>query len=168
MAGGSRSLAQLSHVVTVLTGGEHDGWQPPASSSGPFEVLEATIESIQAALLGGMLTSRVLVELYLKRIYAYNGQSCHYPEGLLGAGVEPVPESGRLNALSTINSINIDVQILPFGCVFPDLDNYIFDFVVKTMTPLVFSLVRLLLTIIIHRPLRCRNRKTPFAFRTGI
>jgi hypothetical protein len=74
-----------------------------SSGGGGFELIECTIADIQDALRAGSLTCVELVNMYLKRIKAYNGQSCHYPNGLLGDEVELVPSSGQLNALATLN-----------------------------------------------------------------
>ena len=38
--------------------------------------------------------------------------------------------------LSTFERINIPIKFLPFGCTFPRLDNYMFDLVLQTATPL--------------------------------
>ena len=51
------------------------GFKWPIKST---EVLECTIESIQSALKAGSLTCVQLVELYLARIKAFNGQSVRY------------------------------------------------------------------------------------------
>jgi Asp-tRNA(Asn)/Glu-tRNA(Gln) amidotransferase A subunit family amidase len=92
---------RLRHVARVLnqtsTGPELQGL------GDTFELQEATIESIQTALKVGALTCVDLVEMYLKRIATYNGQSCRYPHGLLGDDVELVANSGQLNALLTLN-----------------------------------------------------------------
>ena len=45
---------------------------------GSFALEECTIESIQSALKAGSLTCVQLVELYLARIKAFNGQSVRY------------------------------------------------------------------------------------------
>lgn len=37
-------------------------------------------------------------------------------------------------------SINIPINVLPFGCVFPDVDNFYFELVLTTTVPLVFVL----------------------------
>ena len=74
-----------------------------SSHSGGFELIECTIDGIQDALRAGALTCVDLVKMYLERIKAYNGQSCRYPNGLLGDEVELVPNSGQLNALATLN-----------------------------------------------------------------
>jgi hypothetical protein len=33
-------------------------------------------------------------------------------------------------------TVNLNLQILPFGCMFPSLDTYVFFFVLKTLVPL--------------------------------
>ena len=38
--------------------------------------------------------------------------------------------------LSSFERINIPIKLLPFGCTFPSLDNYMFDLVLQTATPL--------------------------------
>ena len=38
--------------------------------------------------------------------------------------------------LSIFERINIPIKFLPFGCSFPSLDNYMFDLVLQTATPL--------------------------------
>jgi amidase len=60
---------------------------PQISAQGPpFEIMEATIPELQAALATGKVTSRELVDLYLARITAYDQQG------------------PRLNAISVINA----------------------------------------------------------------
>src|SRR5712692_7145469 len=62
--------------------------QTPGSSAGPaaFHLMEATIDDVRAAFKSKQITCRQLVELYLKRIEAYD-------------------KSGpRLNAVQTVNS----------------------------------------------------------------
>eukprot|EP00900_Chrysochromulina_parva_P018460 jgi/Chrpa1/26615/Chrysochromulina_OHIO_Genome00026808-RA len=39
--------------------------------------------------------------------------------------------------LKSISNINIPFQLLPFGCIFPSLNNFIFDLVLKTATPII-------------------------------
>ncbi|MET0986319.1 MAG: amidase [Steroidobacteraceae bacterium] len=69
---------------------------------GKFHLEEATIAQIQEAILAKQLTSKQLVELYLKRIKAYNGTCVKQPQGILGV-VETIPHAGQINALSTLN-----------------------------------------------------------------
>src|SRR5262245_13637263 len=69
-----------------------------------FQIEEATIEDIQAAILRGELTSTRLVQLYLNRIKAYNGTCVNQPDGILGAGpITPIKNAHQLNALMTLN-----------------------------------------------------------------
>ncbi len=69
-----------------------------------FQIEEATIEDIQAAILRGELTSTRLVRLYLERVKAYNGPCVNQPDGVLGQGpVTPIKNAHQLNALMTLN-----------------------------------------------------------------
>src|ERR1700730_3658729 len=69
-----------------------------------FQIEEATIEDIQAAVLRGELTSTRVVQLYLSRINAYNGTCVNQPDGALGAGpITPIKNAHQLNALMTLN-----------------------------------------------------------------
>ncbi|MET0657485.1 MAG: amidase family protein, partial [Steroidobacteraceae bacterium] len=70
--------------------------------AGKFHLEEATIAQIQDAILAQQLTTKQLVELYLKRIKAYNGTCVKQPQGILGP-VETIPQAGQINALSTLN-----------------------------------------------------------------
>ena len=69
-----------------------------------FRIEEATIESIQAAILRGELTSTRAVQLYLNRIKAYNGTCVNQPDGISGSGpIAPIKNARQLNALMTLN-----------------------------------------------------------------
>src|SRR5512145_565614 len=68
----------------------------------PFEIVEATIDDVQRAILAKEITAVGLVERYLARIAAYNGTCVREPEGLLGR-VETIRNAGQINALSTLN-----------------------------------------------------------------
>ena len=50
----------------------------------------------------GEITTVGLVELYLRRIKAYNGACVSEPQGMLGP-IATIPRAGQLNALSTLN-----------------------------------------------------------------
>jgi Asp-tRNA(Asn)/Glu-tRNA(Gln) amidotransferase A subunit family amidase len=69
---------------------------------GAFHLEEATIAQIQQALLAKRVTTVGLVELYLRRIKAYNGTCVNQPEGILGP-ITTIPHAGQLNALATLN-----------------------------------------------------------------
>jgi Asp-tRNA(Asn)/Glu-tRNA(Gln) amidotransferase A subunit family amidase len=67
-----------------------------------FHLQEATIAQIQQAIRDGAITTQSLVEMYLRRIKAYNGTCVSEPQGILGP-VTTIPHAGQVNALSTLN-----------------------------------------------------------------
>ena len=67
-----------------------------------FHLEDATIAQLQQAIAAGQITTVGLVELYLKRIKAYNGTCVSEPQGILGP-ITTIPHAGQLNALSTLN-----------------------------------------------------------------
>jgi amidase len=73
--------------------------QRPASR---FHLQEATIADIQRAIQSKQITTVGVVELYLKRIKAYNGTCVSEPRGILGP-ITTIPHAGQINALSTLN-----------------------------------------------------------------
>jgi amidase len=87
-------------LVTVITTITATSTQQRAPA---FRLQEATIAGIQQAILTKQITTVGLVELYLKRIKAYNGTCVNEPNGMLGPGVTTIPHAGQLNALSTLN-----------------------------------------------------------------
>ena len=70
--------------------------------TGSFRIEEATIASVQEAILRGGLTSTRVVELYLERIKAYNGTCVNEPNGILGP-ITTRKNAGKVNALITLN-----------------------------------------------------------------
>jgi Asp-tRNA(Asn)/Glu-tRNA(Gln) amidotransferase A subunit family amidase len=75
-----------------------------SAQTAKFQIEEATIEQIQAAIQRGELTSTRVVQLYLNRIKAYNGTCVNQPDGVLGAGpITPIKNAHQLNALMTLN-----------------------------------------------------------------
>ena len=69
---------------------------------GRFHLEDATIARIQQAIQSRQITTVGLVELYLKRIKAYNGTCVNQPRGILGP-ITTIPNAGQLNALATLN-----------------------------------------------------------------
>jgi Asp-tRNA(Asn)/Glu-tRNA(Gln) amidotransferase A subunit family amidase len=67
-----------------------------------FEIQEATIAQIQQAIVKKQITTRGIVEAYLKRIQAYNGTCVNEPQGILGP-VTTIAHAKQINALSTLN-----------------------------------------------------------------
>jgi amidase len=72
------------------------------ASADAFQVAEASIADIQAALLSKRVTTVQVVRAYLSRIKAYNGTCVKQPQGILGV-IEPIPNAGQINALMTLN-----------------------------------------------------------------
>jgi amidase len=76
--------------------------QPSSQRSSRFEIHEATIDQIQQAIRTKQITTRGVVEAYLRRIKAYNGTCVNEPQGILGP-ITPKARAGQINALSTLN-----------------------------------------------------------------
>ncbi|MBV9504012.1 MAG: amidase [Acidobacteriia bacterium] len=85
-------------LIALLTVNQSVRAQPEPK----FHLEEAAISDIQRAILSKRLTSVALVELYLKRIKAYNSTCVNEPMGILGP-VTTIPHAGQINALSTLN-----------------------------------------------------------------
>src|SRR5262249_29446881 len=71
-------------------------------SSTKFRIEEVTIDGIQSEILKGRLTSTQVVEMYLQRIKAYDGQCVNMPEGRLGP-FTTIKHAGQINSLITVN-----------------------------------------------------------------
>jgi Asp-tRNA(Asn)/Glu-tRNA(Gln) amidotransferase A subunit family amidase len=67
-----------------------------------FDVQEVTIAQLQQAILKKQVTTRGIVEAYLRRIQAYNGTCVNEPQGILGP-ITTRAHAGQINALSTLN-----------------------------------------------------------------
>jgi amidase len=67
-----------------------------------FHLQEARIADIQRAIMAKEISSVGLVDLYLKRIKAYNSACVSEPMGILGP-ITTIPHAGQINALSTLN-----------------------------------------------------------------
>src|SRR3984893_7059115 len=70
----ARSVANVAGLVLLLASTGKLVAQPPATSAAPtvFRLLDATIDDVHAALRSGRTTCRELVELYVKRVAAYD------------------------------------------------------------------------------------------------
>jgi amidase len=90
----SRVLVALIAANAVISAQQ----QSPAK----FHLQEAGIADIQRAILAKKITSTGLVDLYLKRIKAYNNTCVNEPSGILGP-VTTIPHARQINALSTLN-----------------------------------------------------------------
>ena len=92
-----RSLILTLSLCLVATGAA------TAHDFGPkFQIEEATIADIQAAILARKITTTDVVKMYLKRIQAYNGTCVSQPQGILGP-VTMIPHAGKVNAVMTLN-----------------------------------------------------------------
>src|SRR3984885_1000250 len=67
-----------------------------------FHLQEAHIADIQRAIMAKEISSVGIVDLYLKRIKAYNNACVNEPMGILGP-ITTIPHAGQINALSTLN-----------------------------------------------------------------
>jgi amidase len=72
-----------------------------------FHLEEATIADVHRAIRAGQITAVQLVNLYFKRVEAYNG-TCVKGEadpetGLMYREIVPVADAGQLNAYMTLN-----------------------------------------------------------------
>ena len=92
-------VLSLSLIITTATGAAA---APQEAKSTGFHLEDATIADLQQAIVRGKITTAGLVELYLKRIKAYNGTCVNEPQGILGP-ITTIPHAGQLNALSTLN-----------------------------------------------------------------
>jgi amidase len=88
-------LLAVLGIVVVSAGAQ-------TKSSGRFHLQEASIADIQRAILAKQITSTGIVELYLKRIKAYNNACVNEPSGILGP-ITTIPHAKQINALSTLN-----------------------------------------------------------------
>lgn len=98
-----RSL--LLGAAAIASGGCGPAPSTPATTeehAPQFELMEARIADIHAAIKGRTLTATELVEAYLGRIKAYNGACVKEPNGILGR-IETIPSAGQINALATLN-----------------------------------------------------------------
>ena len=97
-----RFRPRLSAFLLLTIAAITSGAAATPQSSAKFHLQEATIEGIQKAIQARQITTVNLVELYLKRIKAYNGTCVNEPQGILGP-ITTKPHAGQINALSTLN-----------------------------------------------------------------
>ncbi|MBI4528831.1 MAG: amidase [Deltaproteobacteria bacterium] len=100
----SKLLARILTLCALLA---FPGEFFPAVDKSRFHLEEATIADVHRAFKSRRLTATQLVNLYLKRIEAYNGR-CVAGEvdpatGLQLGTIEPIENAGQINALMTLN-----------------------------------------------------------------
>jgi Asp-tRNA(Asn)/Glu-tRNA(Gln) amidotransferase A subunit family amidase len=98
--GSDSTLRKAASLVALLAAIATVG--APQQAAPRFHLEEATIRGIQQAITTHQITSVGLVELYLKRIKAYNNACVSEPMGILGP-ITTIPHAGQINALSTLN-----------------------------------------------------------------
>jgi amidase len=116
------------------------------ASTTPFNILEATIDNIQAAYKAGDLTCRQLVQTYLDRIEAFDKKGPNI-NAIITINSEALQEAGRLDAaykasgpVGPLHGIPVvvkdqaDVKGMPttlgsvlFKNYFPDRDSFVAD-----------------------------------------
>src|SRR6516165_2592185 len=98
------TIFMLAIAVPVL-------WMPQlasvAKAAPPFHLEEATIADVHRAIRAGQITAEQLVNLYFKRIAAYNG-TCVKGEidpatGVMLGEITPIENAGQVNAYMTLN-----------------------------------------------------------------
>ena len=53
--------------------------------------------------------------------------------------------------LAAIKNINIPIDLLPFGCMAPELNNFLFDLVLKTATPIILVVLLVFLSRVLRK-----------------
>src|SRR5215470_415504 len=106
MLSSARMKRGVLYLAAVLVGvGAVLGARVPQTTerrTSSFEIQEATIDRIQDAIRKKQITTRGVVEEYLRRIKAYNGTCVKEPQGILGS-IATIAHAGQINALSTLN-----------------------------------------------------------------
>ncbi len=99
----STTIARAGIALAVLLTNAPARVSPSADAGAPaFQIEEATIDSIQSAILNGNLTTTQVVQKYLNRIKAYDGPCVNQPDGILGS-FTTIKHAGQINSLITVN-----------------------------------------------------------------
>jgi amidase len=114
LAGFRSRAAVVAIALPAIAAGTVACTRPPTDTTKQFHLQEATIGDIQDAIKSGEITTTSLVELYLKRIQAYDGLCVNEPEGRLGP-ITTIPNAGQLNSMSTLNLRPATRQAWGFG-----------------------------------------------------
>jgi Asp-tRNA(Asn)/Glu-tRNA(Gln) amidotransferase A subunit family amidase len=94
-------------ITAVITSAAHLAVMTKAASAPRFHLEEATIADVHRAIRAKEITAERLVQLYFKRIEAYNG-TCVKGEvdpatGLMFGEITPIENAGQVNAYMTLN-----------------------------------------------------------------
>jgi len=102
-----RSAVLLLAIGIAVPCGSHPASAADATRTPGFHLEEATITDVQRAIRAKQITVERLVNLYFKRIAAYNGtcvKGAIDPEtGLMLNEITPVENAGQVNAYMTLN-----------------------------------------------------------------
>src|SRR5262252_2698595 len=101
------STISMLGIGTAVLYAAHLALMAKAASAPRFHLEEATIAEVHRAIRAKEITGEQLVQLYLKRIEAYNG-TCVKGEfdpatGLMFGEIAPVENAGQVNAYMTLN-----------------------------------------------------------------
>src|ERR687896_2638111 len=102
-----RSRISIFVIGLVVLCGVHLAFAASVASAPRFHLEEATIVDVHRAIRAKQITAEQLVQLYFKRIEAYNG-TCVKGEvdpatGLMYGEITPVETAGQVNAYTTLN-----------------------------------------------------------------
>src|SRR5215468_9707933 len=102
-----RAKISVFAIGVAVLSGVHFTFMARAASAPRFHLEEATIADGQRAIRAKEITAEQLVQLYFKRIEAYNG-TCVKGEvdpatGLMLGEITPFENAGQVNAYMTLN-----------------------------------------------------------------
>jgi len=102
-----RSATSIPGVGAAVLVAAHLALIAKAVSAPRFHLEEASIAEVHRAIRAKEITAEQLVQLYFKRIEAYNG-TCVKGDvdpatGLMYGEITPVENAGQLNAYTTLN-----------------------------------------------------------------
>ena len=101
-----RSIALLS-IGSILFSLARGNVRAAGAQSGRFHLEEATIADVHRAIRAKQITATQIVQLYFKRIEAYNGVCVRGDidpaTGLMLGDLTPIENAGQLNAYTTLN-----------------------------------------------------------------
>src|SRR5262245_65780733 len=102
-----RSKISMLGISMAVLSAAHFALMAKAAAAPRFHLEEATIADVQRAIRAKEITAEQLVQLYFKRIEAYNG-TCVKGEidpvtGLMFGEITPVENAGQVNAYMTLN-----------------------------------------------------------------
>src|ERR1700757_3113987 len=102
-----RSKIAVLGIAAVALYAVHLAFMAKAASAPRFHLEEATVADVHRAIRAKEITAERLVQLYFKRIEAYNG-TCVKGEvdpatGLMFGEITPIENAGQVNAYMTLN-----------------------------------------------------------------